>query len=259
MRIALRVEYDGSRYAGFQRQENAVAVQNVLERAAGILAKEPVGIVGASRTDAGVHSFGQVCHMDVPDQIPPERWAAAMNSLLPDDVQILESLQVAPDFHARFSACGKWYRYLYWLSPKGGPWWRQRAWIVRYPMDIERMREALHYVKGTHDFAAFQGSGAVVSTTVRTITRAELTAKGQLVILDIEGDGFLKNMVRILAGTLMQCGCGRRETDLEKLLRTRDRRRAGITAPAAGLTLMRVDHKPSPDWKTPKTGYEFLL
>lgn len=260
MRIAFRVEYDGKPFAGFQRQENAVAVQNLLEKAAGTILQRPVDVTGSGRTDAGVHSFGQVCHMDVPeDSMPAERWAFAMNALLPPEIRVQESLAVSDAFHARFSAVGKWYRYLYWLSPRGGSWWKERAWCVRYPIDVSLMQQALPAIVGTHDFAAFQGTGSEVASTVRTVTRAELTQKGQLLILDIEGDGFLKNMVRVIAGTLMQVGNGRRDVDLTPLLEGRDRNKSGITAPPEGLTLMRVYYKGEPEFQSNAQDWDFLL
>jgi len=260
MRIAFRVEYDGKPFAGFQRQENAVAVQNLLEQAAGTILQASVDVTGSGRTDAGVHSFGQVCHMDVPEgSMEPSRWAFAMNALLPPEIRVQESLQVSENFHARFSARAKWYRYLYWLSPRGGTWWQDRAWCVRYPIDVDRMRQAIPCLIGTHDFAAFQGTGSEVASTVRTITRCELTQKGQLLVLDIEGDGFLKNMVRVIAGTLMQVGNCRRDPDLTPLLEGRDRNRSGITAPACGLTLMRVYYEGEPDFPSYREWEDFLL
>jgi len=251
MRIAIRMEYDGEPFAGFQRQDNAVAIQNLLEDAASTIARTPVSVTGAGRTDAGVHALGQVAHLDVPDDaMSAERWAFALNALLPPEVRIQESIAVSDTFHARFSAKEKWYRYLYWLAPRGSAWWADRAWCVTYPMDPSLMGKALPAIMGTHDFAAFQGTGSVVASTVRTVTQASLTQKGPLLILDIRGDGFLKNMVRVIAGTLMQIGNGRREPDLTTLLEGRDRNLAGITAPPHGLTLMDIRYDGEPYWKT---------
>lgn len=251
MRIAIRMEYDGAKFAGFQRQDNAVAIQNLLENAASTIAQRPVSVTGAGRTDAGVHALGQVAHLDVPeDAMAPERWAFALNALLPADIRVQESVAVSDSFHARFSAKEKWYRYLYWLAPRGSAWWASRAWCVTYPIDPVLMERALPALVGTHDFAAFQGTGSVVATTVRTLTEASLTQKGPLLILDLRGDGFLKNMVRVIAGTLMQVGNGRRDPDLVPLLEGRDRNRSGITAPAHGLTLMDIRYDGEPEWKT---------
>ncbi len=251
MRIAIRVEYDGAPFAGFQRQENAVAVQNLLEDAASTIAQSPVPVTGAGRTDAGVHALGQVAHLDVPDgTMPAERWAFAMNALLPPEIRVQESVAVSDAFHARFSAKEKWYRYLYWLAPRGSAWWASRAWCVTYPMDPALMEKALPALLGTHDFAAFQGTGSEVVSTVRTITGIELIRKDPLLILDVRGDGFLKNMVRVIAGTLMQVGNGRRDPDLVPLLEGRDRNLSGITAPAHGLTLMDIRYEGEPFWKT---------
>lgn len=251
MRIAIRMEYDGAPFAGFQRQDNAVAVQNLLEEAASTIARIPVSVTGAGRTDAGVHALGQVAHLDVPEEaMPAERWAFALNALLPPEIRVQESVAVSDAFHARFSAKEKWYRYLYWIAPRGSAWWADRAWCVTYPMDTEPMRQALPALLGTHDFAAFQGTGSEVATTVRTVTEIRLTEKGPLLILDVKGDGFLKNMVRVIAGTLMQVGNGRRDPDLAPLLEGKDRNRSGITAPAHGLTLMDIRYDGEPRWKT---------
>ena len=220
-RIHLIVEYDGTNYAGWQRQENALAVQQVLEEALSTLTRERIVVHGASRTDAGVHALGQSCHFDTQSRIPAEKFSYAVNTLLPPDIRVRLSEEVTPDFHARFSTKGKRYRYLFWDARHAGTLNRFTHAHSIYHLDEVKMQEEASALIGTHDFAAFAASGSVVKDTVRTIWRADVTRDGDEVKLIVEGSGFLYNMVRIIAGTLRQAGAGRAEKS------HRDRRPAG--------------------------------
>lgn len=240
-RIHLIVEYDGTNYAGWQRQSNALAVQQVLEEALTRLTGARVVIHGASRTDAGVHALGQSCHFDTESRIPSDKFSYAVNTLLPPDIRVRFSEEVSPDFHARFSAVGKRYRYLFYDARHAGALNRFTHAHSIYPLDDALMRAEAEALIGTHDFAAFAASGSVVKDTVRTIWRAELSRDGNEVKLIVEGNGFLYNMVRIIAGTLRDVGSGKLAPGaVRRAIETSDRLALGVTAPAHGLTLMEV-------------------
>ena len=241
MRVLLTVEYDGTAYAGWQRQANALAVQQVLEEALSRLTGAQVTLFGASRTDAGVHALGQRAHFDTRSRIPPEKYAYALNTMLPRDVRVRESREVPGDFHARFSATGKRYRYQIYAAPHAGALNRDTHAHVIYPLDAPRMRAELPALLGTHDFAAFAASGSCVRDTVRTIYGAQLSGDGPEYALYVEGSGFLYNMVRIIAGTLIGVGTGKLESGaFSRALASGSRLDLGVTAPAHGLTLMEV-------------------
>ena len=240
-RIHLIIEYDGTNYAGWQRQSNALAVQQVLEEALSKLTHESIALHGASRTDAGVHALGQSAHFDTQSRIPGEKFSFALNTMLPPDIRVRLSEDAAADFHARFSAKGKRYRYLMQDSRHAGALNRFTHAHSIYPLDEGLMRREAQALIGTHDFAAFAASGSVVKDTVRTIWRAEVIRSGDEVALIIEGGGFLYNMVRIIAGTLMGVGSGKLAPGaLRRAIETGDRLDLGVTAPAKGLTLMEV-------------------
>ena len=240
-RIHLIVEYDGTNYAGWQRQANALAVQQVLEEALQRLTRERVVIHGASRTDAGVHALGQSCHFDTESRIPADKFSYAVNTMLPPDIRVRASEEVSPDFHARFSTKGKRYRYLFYDDHHAGALNRFTHAHSIYPLNDQRMQSEADALIGTHDFAAFAASGSMVKDTVRTIWRADVTRQEHEVRLIVEGNGFLYNMVRIIAGTLRDVGSGKLQPGaLQKAIETGDRLDLGVTAPAHGLTLMEV-------------------
>ena len=244
-RIQLTVEYDGTNYAGWQRQSNALTVQQVLEERLAALTRARTVLHGASRTDAGVHALGQSAHFDTESAIPGEKFSYALNTMLPPDIRVRASRQVPETFHARFSSKGKRYRYLFHVHPHAGALDRLTHAHVIYPLDLERMAEEARDLLGTHDFAAFAASGSVVRDTVRTIRRAELTREGCEVRLIVEGSGFLYNMVRIIAGTLVGVGSGKLEPGaFRRAIASGDRLDLGVTAPANGLTLMEVFYDP---------------
>lgn len=241
-RIQLIVEYDGTNYAGWQRQINALAVQQVLEETLSHLTHESIVVHGASRTDAGVHALGQSCHFDTVSHIPGDKFSYALNTMLPPDIRIRLSREVSSDFHARFSTKGKRYRYLLYDAPHAGALNRNTHAHIIYPLNDKLMHDSAQELIGTHDFFAFAASGSVVKDTIRTIWRADVSRyENNEVSLVIEGNGFLYNMVRIIAGTLIGIGTGKLAPDaFQRAIETGNRLDLGITAPAHGLTLMEV-------------------
>ena len=207
-RFKLTVEYDGTAYCGWQRQINGPSVQQVLEETLSRLTGERVSVVGSSRTDAGVHARGLCAHFDSATRIPPEKLAFALNTMLPADVRIRESGLAPEGFHARFSACGKVYRYAICNARHEHAVGRQYAAHIPLPLDEAAMQREADSLLGTHDFAAFAASGSAARSTVRTIYRAQVSREGDMVTLLVLGDGFLYNMVRIIAGTLAEVGAG---------------------------------------------------
>lgn len=240
-RVRLTIEYDGTNYSGWQRQENAPSVQAALERAVYLLTGETVVITGASRTDAGVHALSQVAHFDTRSGIPGDKFSFAMNTRLPRDIRVRASSDAEINFHARFDARGKHYRYLIHNAPHASALNRDRSAHAVYPLNDARMREEIADAVGTHDFKAFAASGSIVKNTVRTIWSASVARENETVQIDLSGDGFLYNMVRILAGTLLSVGGGRMEPGaIGRAIQSLDRLDLGPTAPACGLTLMEV-------------------
>ena len=243
-RIRMIVEYDGTNYSGWQRQINAMSVQEKLENALRKLTREnALTVVGASRTDAGVHAYSQNVHFDTECRIPADKFAFALNTMLPMDIRIRKSFRVRDDFHARFQAKRKQYRYLFYNSPHASAMYRNQTAHVMYPLDECIMNEEAHSMIGTHDFAPFAASGSEVKDTVRTIYSVSITRTGDILEMLVEGNGFLYNMVRILAGTLIGVGTGKIEKGaIARALESGSRLDLGITAPAQGLTLMRIDY-----------------
>lgn len=240
-RILLTVSYDGTNYAGWQLQENAVAVQQRVEEALEQLIHTPIRVTGASRTDSGVHALGQRFHFDTYSRIPADKYAFALNTCLPPDIRILGGREVPGDFHARFDAQGKRYTYRIHNAPHASALYRNMTAHVPYKLDIPLMQSVLPDLLGTHDFAAFQASGGTAKTTIRTLTDVRLTQDGELLMLTVCGNAFLYNMVRIITGTLLDIGMGRKPADaFRTALATGDRLALGITAPASGLELTHV-------------------
>ena len=240
-RFKLVLEYDGTDYCGWQRQINGPSVQQELEEALSRLTGETVSVTGSSRTDSGVHARGLCAHFDSATRIPPEKIAFALNTMLPMDIRIRESGPAPDGFHARYSAAGKVYRYTFHNGRHDRAIGRQYSAHVPLPLDEGLMHQEAQALLGTHDFAAFAASGSVVKSTVRTIYRASVARAGDEVSLLVLGDGFLYNMVRIIAGTLMEVGTGKRAPGaIAEAIETGSRLALGQTAPARGLTLERV-------------------
>ena len=245
MRILLTVEYDGTNYSGWQRQKNAISVQQVLEEAIETATGTATVVVGAGRTDAGVHAFAQCAHFDTKTSIPPDKIAYALNLVLPRDIRIRESRKVSDHFHARKSARGKHYRYVIYQAPHDCAINRDFCCHIRYGLNVEAMRQAAAYLKGTHDFASFCAAGSSVESTVRKISDLDIQQIGEHIYIDVKGNGFLYNMVRIIVGTLLEVGSGRRSAlSVAQILQAKSRDAAGPTAPAKGLFLICVayDH-----------------
>jgi tRNA pseudouridine38-40 synthase len=239
-RICLDLEYEGTRYHGWQVQTNAVTVQAVLEEALFRILEERTRVIGAGRTDAGVHAWGQVAHFNTDKAIENQALLRAMNSLLPADIAVRAVTEPSPAFHARRSALKK--RYEYWVRNDSLPsvFSRRFEWHLKRPLDIEGMRRAAVCLVGRHDFSSFQASGSRAGTDpVRNLGLLDIESCGDgRVRFAVEGDSFLRHMVRILVGTLVEVGLGRiREQEVCEILAARDRQRAGATAPAQGLFL----------------------
>lgn len=238
--IKLILSYDGTNYHGFQLQENAGTVQGTLEQALGLLLGTAVRVACAGRTDTGVHAEAQVVNFHAATSIPVDRLPFALNAVLPDDIVVC-SAEVVPDsFHARFSAVSKTYAYIIDNAPHPRVLTRKYAYHFRYPLNVTTMAAAASSLVGIHDFAAFRASGSSVRTTVRNLLRLEVTEHDSFVTITAEADGFLYHMVRIIAGTLLEVGSGRRAPDLVPVLAACERWAAGPTAPAYGLVLKAV-------------------
>ncbi len=241
MRIKLIVEYEGTRYAGWQVQENAPSIQGELEQALFRATGERRRIIGAGRTDAGVHALGQCAHFDTQTHIPAEKFSFVLNQLLPPDIRVKDSCPAPEDFHARKSARGKRYRYSIYNGRHNCAIGRQTCAHVPVPLCEQAMAQAAQYLVGEHDFNAFKAEGSNLVGTVRTVYSLRVRRAGEMVHLDIEGNGFLYNMVRIIAGTLMDVGKGKYPPErVRQILESRDRRNAGPTAVARGLCMVEV-------------------
>ncbi|MBP6838851.1 MAG: tRNA pseudouridine(38-40) synthase TruA [Kofleriaceae bacterium] len=240
--LRLLVEYDGTDLCGWQRQDNGPTVQGHLEDALAAILQHPVRVTGASRTDAGVHARGQVAAFTTTRTIPVEGVRRGLNSLLPPAIAVARVDEVGPEFHPRFSATGKHYRYLVWNRRERAPRLARTAWHVYAPLAMAPMHDAAAILLGEHDFSAFRAVGCSARTTVRRLDAVALSRpEPDLVQLDVEGNAFLRNMVRILAGTLVEVGMGRLSpAQVAEILSSRDRTRAGQTAPAHGLELIAV-------------------
>lgn len=243
-RVKLVVAYDGTNYHGWQVQDNGITIEEVLNRTISELVQEDIKVIGASRTDAGVHACGNVAVFDTESRIPGDKFSCALNQRLPEDIRIQESCEVDADFHPRYADTVKTYEYNILNRRFELPSKRLYAAFCYYPMDIERMNQAAAYLVGEHDFKSFCSAGAQVQTTVRTIYAVNVTKDDDMVHIRITGNGFLYNMVRIIAGTLMQVGTGLMEPEqVKEILEARDRSKAGPTAVAKGLTLVEIRYE----------------
>ena len=243
-RVKLVVAYDGTNYHGWQVQDNGITIEEVLNRTISELVQEDIKVIGASRTDAGVHACGNVAVFDTESRIPGDKFSFALNQRLPEDIRIQESCEVDADFHPRYADTVKTYEYNILNRRFELPTKRLYAAFCYYPMDIERMNQAAAYLVGEHDFKSFCSAGAQVQTTVRTIYAVNVTKADDMVHIRITGNGFLYNMVRIIAGTLMQVGTGLMEPEqVKEILEARDRSKAGPTAVAKGLTLVEIRYQ----------------
>lgn len=240
-RIFLVIEYDGTRYAGWQRQLNAPSVQGEIEKVLFTVEKRYVPVYGASRTDAGVHALGQVAHFDTLSRIPVNKYPFVFNSMMPEDISIREAFEVPPAQHARFSARGKTYTFRIDNRRHARALKRRFFAHVPLPLDDKRMQEAAQVLRGTHDFAAFASAESNAKTTVRTLKHLQVARQGDDITLTVTGTAFLYNMVRIIAGTLIYVGLGRMgKEDILRALAEKNRLLLGPTADACGLELTKV-------------------
>lgn len=243
-RIKLTVAYDGTNYCGWQIQPNGITVEEVLNRALSRLTGEKLRVTGASRTDAGVHARGNIAVFDTASTIPAERFAYAVNPLLPEDIAVVNSEEVPQDWHPRYQNSVKTYEYRILNREMPDPLRRKYTWHVSFPLDIDKMRTAAEYLKGEHDFRSFCSIHTGAATTVRTVYMLDIGKTGDEIVIRISGNGFLYNMVRIIAGTLTEVGRGfRTPGNVKKILEAEEREKSGATAPPQGLTLISIEYK----------------
>lgn len=245
VRIALGIEYDGTAYNGWQRQRTGLGVQEVLEKALGTVANETVECFCAGRTDTGVHAIAQVVHFDTAAERPGRGWLLGLNSNLPDDVNVTWVQPVTEEFHARYSATARHYRYLILNRLVRSSLFRRRAWWLHQPLDAALMQQAADSLLGEHDFSAFRAAGCQARTARRTVTRLQVTRHADWLAIDISANAFLQHMVRNISGLLVSVGSGEQAPGwAAEVLAGRDRKAAGVAAPAHGLTLVGVDYPP---------------
>ncbi|WP_096438226.1 tRNA pseudouridine(38-40) synthase TruA [Alteribacter populi] len=248
-RFVCKIAYDGTNFSGYQVQLNGRTVQGELEKALKKLHKgKAVGIIGSGRTDANVHAESQVIHFDSELAMAPEQWQRALNAILPKEIAVLEVARAWNGFHARYDAVGKEYRYRI-LQSRNRDVFRRNYTYQPFPMTtkVEAMQQAAAYLLGTHDFTSFCSPRTDVEDKVRTIYSIDIRDVGDEIVFTFNGSGFLYQMVRIMTGTLMEIGQGKREVEeIQRILEAKDRFKAGHTAAGQGLCLMRVDYEPSP-------------
>jgi tRNA pseudouridine38-40 synthase len=237
------VAYEGTDYIGWQRQAAGTSIQGLLEDALREFGDGEIAVSGAGRTDAGVHAFAQVASFSLPRPIAGDVLVRALNAKLPEAVRVRSAAEVPASFHARFDARAKSYRYRIWNGDVLPPFERRYVWHVPGSLDVDAMRRAAALIEGEHDFAAFQSAGGDVTTTIRTVFASRLKVDGALLAYDVTADGFLRHMVRAIAGSLVEIGRGREKPEwMTELLAARDRTAAGRTAPAHGLFLVSVEY-----------------
>lgn len=242
-RVKLIVSYDGTDYCGWQVQPNGITVEEVLNKALQKLTGEEICVIGASRTDSGVHALGNVAVFDTKTTIPADRIAAALNQRLPEDIVIRSSEEVPLDFHPRYCDCSKTYEYRILNAKIPVPTMRHTHYFVSYDLNVENMRQAASYLVGEHDFMSFCNVRTDVENTVRTIYSLDIVKQGEELVVRITGNGFLYNMVRIIVGTLVRVGRGFYKPEkVKEILEAKDRKAAGVTAPPQGLYLVGIEY-----------------
>lgn len=241
--IKLKLEYDGANYCGWQKQKNEkfITLQGTLEKAISNITKEKIEVIGASRTDSGVHAKGYICNFFTNTKIPPENLQKVINNNLPPDIVVLSSEEASSEFHSRFCSKGKTYEYTVLNSSQPIAIGRNYIFQFKDKLNIDNMKMASRYFIGTHDFSAFKTNGSSIKTSVRTISKFEINKKGDFIKFIITGDGFLYNMVRIMVGTLIEIGLNKREPEYIKyVIKSKDRTKAGKCVPSSGLCLKEV-------------------
>lgn len=243
MRVKLVVAYEGTNYCGWQIQPNGITIEQVLNETLSSLLGEEITVTGASRTDAGVHSLGNVAVFETHTKMPAEKISFALNQRLPEDIVVQESCQVPEDFHPRFSKSRKTYEYRILNCRFRQPLERRTSYFYHYPLNVSAMQKAAAYLVGEHDFTSFASVHAQTNTYVRMIYALDVVREGDMIRIRVQGNGFLYNMVRIIAGTLIQVGAGiKKPEDMESILAGKDRELAGPTAPAHGLTMIGLEY-----------------
>ena len=243
-RVKLVVAYDGTNYCGWQIQENGITIEEVLNKTISDLVGEPIAVIGASRTDSGVHAMGNVAVFDTESRIPAEKMSFALNQRLPEDIRIQHSCEVPLDWHPRYCDTRKTYIYRILNRRFAIPTERLYSHFFYYPLNVEHMQQAADYLVGEHDFKSFCTPRTQVLSTVRTIYYIQIQKEGDMISITINGNGFLYNMVRIIAGTLIEVGAGkRRPEEIKDILAAENRDAAGPTAPAQGLTMMGIEYE----------------
>lgn len=242
-RIRLIIAYDGTNYCGWQTQINGITVEEIINKTISELTGEEIAVIGASRTDSGVHALGNVAVFDTESRIPGEKFSFALNQRLPEDIRIQKSEEVKEDFHPRFCESTKTYEYKILNRRFMMPTMRLYSHFVYMPLDVEKMQEATQYIVGKHDFASFCSAGSQVKTTVRTVYSLEVRECEDVITIRIKGNGFLYNMVRIIAGTLINVGLGVYQPEyIKEIIESKNRNNAGPKAPACGLTLVGIEY-----------------
>ena len=240
-RVKLTIAYDGTNYCGWQIQPNGITIEEIVNKALSKLTGEKIVVIGASRTDSGVHAMGNVAVFDTETTIPPERVAMAVNRILPEDIVVVKSEEVPLDFHPRYCDCEKTYEYHIVNTRIPIPTKRLTNYFVSYELDLDKMREGASYLIGEHDFASFCNIKTDVESTVRTVKELEILENGEEITIRISGNGFLYNMVRIIVGTLIRVGRGFYEpVQVKEILEAKKSKAAGVTAPPHGLMLMEI-------------------
>lgn len=241
-RIRLTVAYDGTNYHGWQIQKNGITIESELNRCLSELLQEPIEVIGGSRTDAGVHALGNIAVFDTRSRMPAEKISYAMNQRLPEDIRIQLSEETSSDWHPRYCISRKTYEYRIYRGQFPMPVKRLYSLFFYHELDVQRMQEAAAYLEGEHDFKSFCQIGAQVKSTVRTIYSVRVEEQDRDLVIRVCGNGFLYNMVRIIAGTLLETGQGKRKPqEMITILEAKDRSAAGPTAPAHGLTLVKYE------------------
>ena len=242
-RVKLIVSYDGTNYCGWQIQQNGITVEEVLNKTISELVGEEIAVIGASRTDSGVHAMGNVAVFDTESQIPSEKMSFALNQRLPEDIRIQSSCEVPLDWHPRYCDTRKTYEYRILNRKISIPTERLYSHFFYYPLDVEKMQQAADYLVGEHDFKSFCSARSQVENTVRTIYYLRVEKEGDMIRIRINGNGFLYNMVRIIVGTLIKVGTGMYPPEhMKEILDAKDRRMAGPKAEARGLTLLEIEY-----------------
>lgn len=241
--IKLTIEYDGKGFNGWQKQPNKLNIQGNIEKVISEITKEEIELIGSGRTDAGVHAIGQVANFKTNSNIPIEKFAIAINSRLKKSIIIKKAEEVPERFHSRYNCKKKTYRYIINNSDMGSAIYRNLEYNIKMPLNLENMKKASKYFEGEHDFSAFKASGTSSKSSVRTIYSADVKKENERIIIELTGNGFLYNMVRIISGTLVEVGLGKiRPEEIKDIIDSKNRQMAGKTLPPYGLYLVEVNY-----------------